>query len=155
MGQTLHNTWVGVLLCTAMAMVLTIGCLPKGTCYRLCPVLVSIPVVALAGAEAAEVVTAIATTLALRVPALAGGGPVLLAAALLAGGGPENCRVFLVNPKMDGMEAQPYSDRFPRYHIPFSYRLQYLPNNMKMTEKYEKTEPVFSIILPTVFTLTA
>jgi hypothetical protein len=46
-------------------------------------VLVSIPVVALAGAEAAEVVTAIATTLALRVPALAGGGPVLLAAALL------------------------------------------------------------------------
>jgi hypothetical protein len=70
-------------------------------------------------------------------------------------GSPENCRVFLANPKMDGMKAQPYSDRFPRYHIPFLYRLPYLPNNTKMIEKYEKTEPLFLGILPTVFTLTA
>jgi hypothetical protein len=58
------------------------------------------------------------------------------------------------NPEMGGIEAQPYSDRFPQHHIPFLYRLPYLPNNMKMIEKYEKTEPVFPRILPTIFTLT-
>jgi hypothetical protein len=83
MGQTLHNTWVVALLCTAVAMMLTVGCLPKGTCYRHCPVLVSTTTVALAGVKAAEVVAAATEALALRVPALAGEGPLLLAAALL------------------------------------------------------------------------
>jgi GT2 family glycosyltransferase len=69
-------------------------------------------------------------------------------------GNPENYRIFPANPKMDGMEGQSYFDRFPRHHISFSYRLPYLPNNTKMTEKYKKTEPVFPGILPTVFTLT-
>jgi hypothetical protein len=67
---------------------------------------------------------------------------------------PENYRIFPANSITDGMEAQPYSDQFPRHHIPFSYRSPYLPNNTKMTRKYEKTEPKFPRILPTVFTLT-
>jgi hypothetical protein len=66
----------------------------------------------------------------------------------------ENYRIFSPNPIADGIEAQPYSDRFPQHHIPFFYRLPYLPNNMKMIKKYEKAEPVFSKILLTVFTLT-
>jgi hypothetical protein len=82
-GQTLHNTWVGVLLCTAVAMVLFVGCLPKGTCYRHCPALVSMTAVALASVEATEVVVAAAKALASRVPALASEGPLLLAATLL------------------------------------------------------------------------
>jgi hypothetical protein len=58
----------------------------------------------------------------------------------------ENYRIFPANPKTDGMEAQPYYDRFPRHHIPFSYRLSYLPNNnTKMTEKYEKTEHALTV----------
>jgi hypothetical protein len=65
----------------------------------------------------------------------------------------ENYRFFPTNLKTDGMEAQPYSDRFPRHHILFLYRLPYLPNNTKMTEKYEKTELEFLVILLTVFTL--
>jgi hypothetical protein len=65
----------------------------------------------------------------------------------------KNYRIFPINSKTDGMEAQLYSDRFPRHHILFSYRLPYLPNNTKMTEKYGKIEPVFPKILPTVFTL--
>jgi hypothetical protein len=51
------------------------------------------------------------------------------------------------------MKVQPYFDRFSQHNIPFSYQLSYLPNNTKMTEKYEKTKPEFSEILPTVFTL--
>jgi hypothetical protein len=51
------------------------------------------------------------------------------------------------------MEAQSYSDRFPRHHIMFSYRLPYLLNNTKMIEKYEKIEPEFPEILLTVFIL--
>jgi hypothetical protein len=82
-GQILHNTWVGVLLCTAVAMVLTVGCLPRGTCYRHCPVLTSTTTVALVGVEANEVVAPTAEALALRVLALAGEGLLLLAAALL------------------------------------------------------------------------
>jgi hypothetical protein len=50
------------------------------------------------------------------------------------------------------MEAQSYSDRFPR-HIMFSYRLPYLLNNTKMIKKYEKIEPEFPEILMTVFIL--
>jgi hypothetical protein len=46
-------------------------------------VLVSTTTVALAGVKAAEVVAAATEALALRVPALAGEGPLLLAAALL------------------------------------------------------------------------
>jgi hypothetical protein len=68
-------------------------------------------------------------------------------------GNPKNYRIFPANPKTDGMEVEPYSDRFPRHHILFLYRLPYLPNNTKMIEKYGKTEPVFLGILPTVFTL--
>jgi hypothetical protein len=68
-------------------------------------------------------------------------------------GTPENYWIFLPNSKMDGIEAQPYSDCFPRQHIPFSYRLPYLLNNTKMTEKYEKMKSIFPEILPTVFTL--
>jgi hypothetical protein len=83
MGQTLHNTWVVALLCTVVAMMLTVGCLPKGTCYRHCTVLVSTTAVVLAGVKAAEVVAAATEALALRVPALAGEGHLLLAAALL------------------------------------------------------------------------
>jgi hypothetical protein len=83
MGQILHNTWVGVLLYTAVAMVLTVGCLPRGTCYRHCPVLASTTTVALIGVEANEVVAPTAEALALRVLALAGEGLLLLAAALL------------------------------------------------------------------------
>jgi hypothetical protein len=83
MGQTLRNTWVGVLLCTAVAMVLTVGCLPKGTCYRHYLVIASTTAVALTGVEAAKVVVAVAKALALRVPALAGEGPLLLATTLL------------------------------------------------------------------------
>jgi hypothetical protein len=82
-GQTLHNTWVGVLLCTAVAMVLSVVCLPKGTCYQHCPALVSTTAVALAGAKAAEVVVTVVKALVSRIPALAGEGPILLAAALL------------------------------------------------------------------------
>jgi hypothetical protein len=66
----------------------------------------------------------------------------------------ENYQIFLSNPKTDGMEVQPYFDHFQRHHIPFLYRLPYLPNNTKMTKKYGKIEPVFPGILPTVFTLT-
>jgi hypothetical protein len=68
-------------------------------------------------------------------------------------GNQENYRIFSPNPKTDGMKGQPYSDRFPRHHIPFLYRLSYLSNNTKMTKKYRKIELVFSKILPTVFTL--
>jgi hypothetical protein len=68
-------------------------------------------------------------------------------------GNPKNYRIFLSNSKMDGIKAQPYSDRFPWHYIPFLYRLPYLPNNTKMNEKYEKTEPKFSKVLPTVVTL--
>jgi hypothetical protein len=82
-GQTLRNTWVGVLLYNAVAMVLTVGCLPKGTCYRHCLVIVFTTAVALAGAEAAEVVLDIAKALASRVPTLGGEGPLLLIVALL------------------------------------------------------------------------
>jgi hypothetical protein len=64
-------------------MVLTISYLPKGTCCRHCPTLVSTTVVVLAGAEAAGVVVAAAKALASMVSALAGKGPLLLAAALL------------------------------------------------------------------------
>jgi hypothetical protein len=64
----------------------------------------------------------------------------------------ENYWIFLPNPKMECMKAQPYSDRFPRHHISFSYRLPYLPNNMKMTRKYGKMELVFPKILSTIFT---
>jgi hypothetical protein len=45
--------------------------------------LVSTTIVALTGAEAAEVVATAVKALALRVPALAGEGPLLLVAALL------------------------------------------------------------------------
>jgi hypothetical protein len=67
---------------------------------------------------------------------------------------PKNYRIFPSNPKTDGMKVQSYSDRFPQHHIPFSYRLPYLSNNTKITRKYGKTEPKFSGILPTIFTLT-
>jgi hypothetical protein len=66
-----------------VAMVLTVGCLPKGTCYRHFPALVSTTAMALTGAEVAEVVAAAAKDLALMVPSLAGKGPLLLTAALL------------------------------------------------------------------------
>jgi hypothetical protein len=66
----------------------------------------------------------------------------------------KNYQIFSANPKTDGMKAAPYSDRFTRHHIPFSYRLPYLPNNTKMTKKYEKIKPVFPKILSTIFTLT-
>jgi hypothetical protein len=56
---------------------------------------------------------------------------------------PENYQIFPANPKTDGMKAQLYSDRFPRHHIPFLYRLPYLPSNTKMTEKYGKTKLEF------------
>jgi hypothetical protein len=69
-------------------------------------------------------------------------------------GNPENYRIFSANLKTDGMKVQPYFDRFPWHHILFSYRLPYLPNNMKMTKKIYKTEPVFPKILPTRFHLT-
>jgi hypothetical protein len=82
-GQTLHNTWMGVLVYTAVTMVLTACCLSRGTYYRHCPVLISTTVVALDGAEAAEIVAAAAEALTLRVPALTGESPLLLAAALL------------------------------------------------------------------------
>jgi hypothetical protein len=75
-------------------------------------------------------------------------------AQMNSAGNPENYQIFPANPKMDGMEGQPYSDRFPRHHIPFLYRLLYLPNHIKITRKYGKTEPIFPGILPTVFTLT-
>jgi hypothetical protein len=32
------------------------------------------------------------------------------------------------------MKIQPHSDQFPQHHIPFLYRLPYLPNNTKMIE---------------------
>jgi hypothetical protein len=65
----------------------------------------------------------------------------------------KNYRIFPLNPKTDGIEAQLYFDRFSRHHIPFLYQLPYLPNNTKMTGKYGKMEPVFPRILHTVFTL--
>jgi hypothetical protein len=72
-----------VLFCTVVAMGLTVGCLPRGcciegscSCYQHCIVLDSTIVVALSGVEAAMVVVAVAE-------ALAGEGPLLLAAALL------------------------------------------------------------------------
>jgi hypothetical protein len=55
--------------------VLTIGCLPKGTYFRHCPVLASTTVVELVGAEAAKVVVAATKALASKVSALAGEGP--------------------------------------------------------------------------------
>jgi hypothetical protein len=79
-----------VLFCTVVAMGLTVGCLPRGcciesscSCYQHCIVLDSTIVVALSGVEAAMVVVAVAEALALRALALAGEGPLLLAAALL------------------------------------------------------------------------
>jgi hypothetical protein len=63
----------------------------------------------------------------------------------------KNYWIFSPNLKTDDMEAQPYSDRFPRHHILFSYRLTYLSNNTKITEKYEKTKMEFTEILPTGF----
>jgi hypothetical protein len=60
--------------------VLTIGCLPKGTCCRHYHALVSTTTMVLAGVETTEVVVA---TLASRVPTLAGKGPLLLVVTLL------------------------------------------------------------------------
>jgi hypothetical protein len=51
---------------------------------------------------------------------------------------PKKYRIFPTNQKTDGMEHQPYSDRFPWHHIIFLYQLPYLPNNTKKTEKYKK-----------------
>jgi hypothetical protein len=50
----------------------------------------------------------------------------------------ENYWIFPSNLKTDGMEVQPYFDHFQRHHIPFLYRLPYLPNNTKMTKKIWK-----------------
>jgi hypothetical protein len=50
----------------------------------------------------------------------------------------ENYWIFLPNTKMDGMEAQPYPNRFPQHPIPFPYHLLYFPNNTKMIRKYGK-----------------
>jgi hypothetical protein len=82
-GLTLHNTWVGILLCTVVAMVLAVGYLPRGTCYRHCPMFVSTTAVALTGAEDVEVVAAAVGALALRVLALADEGTLFLPTALL------------------------------------------------------------------------
>jgi hypothetical protein len=40
-------------------------------------------------------------------------------------GNSENYRIFPPNSKTDGIEAQPYSDRFPQHHILFciDYRI--------------------------------
>jgi hypothetical protein len=64
-------------------MVLTVGCQPKGTCYRYCLVLVSTTAEALTDVEVAVVVVAVAEALVLRVLAPVGEGPLLPAAALL------------------------------------------------------------------------
>jgi hypothetical protein len=64
-------------------MVLTVGCLLRGTCYRHYHVLVSTTVMVFTSVEAAEVVATTAEALALRVLALAGEGPLLLPATLL------------------------------------------------------------------------
>jgi hypothetical protein len=82
MDQTLYNTWVEVLLRIVAAIVLTVGCLPRGTCYRHCPMFGSTIVVVLCGAEAAVVGAAVVEALALRVLALTGECPLLLTAAL-------------------------------------------------------------------------
>jgi hypothetical protein len=82
-GRTLHNTWVEVLLCTVVALGLIVGCLPRGTCYRRCPMLVSTIIVTLSSAEVAVVVAAAPEALALRALTLAHEGLLLLTAALL------------------------------------------------------------------------
>jgi hypothetical protein len=78
-GRTLHNILLEVLLCIAVAMGLTISCLPMGTCCQHYAMFVSITVVVFSGAEVAVAVEA----LALRVHALANKGLQLLVAALL------------------------------------------------------------------------
>jgi hypothetical protein len=65
-----------------VAIGLTVGCLPMGTCYRHCLVFVSTIVVTLSSVEAVVVVATAAEALALRYLALAGEGPLLLIVAL-------------------------------------------------------------------------
>jgi hypothetical protein len=60
-------------------------------------------------------------------------------------------RIFPANQKIDGMKVQSYSDRFPRHHILFWYRLPY---EYKNDQKYKKTELKFLRILLTIFILT-
>jgi hypothetical protein len=83
MDRTLHSILVELLLCSAAAMGLVVSYLPKGTCCRQCLVLVSMAAAVFPGVEADAVVVAIVEALALRAHALAGEGPLLLAAVLL------------------------------------------------------------------------
>jgi hypothetical protein len=82
-GQTLHNILAEVLFSIAVAMGLTVSCLPRGTCCQHYDVFVSTTTMVFSGAEAVAVVVVAAEALALRVHALAGEGHLLLAAALL------------------------------------------------------------------------
>jgi hypothetical protein len=69
-----------VLLYIVVAVGLAVSYLPWVTCYRHYLVFLSTTVVVISGPE---VVVAVAEALALRVPALAGEGPLLLARTLL------------------------------------------------------------------------
>jgi hypothetical protein len=72
-----------VLLYIVVAVGLAVSYLPWVTCYRHYLVFLSTTVVVISGPEVVVVVVAVAEALALRVPALAGEGPLLLARTLL------------------------------------------------------------------------